>query len=962
MFKYFGSHSRNRLCWLPPLSPTPQCSRTQVPSIRKKNTLMRRFYLIGVISAMSTEAFRQPNHFTPAQRFKREGVVFAEVEAAAAVLIQGRRLDPNDVANLTRKELTHLLILPGFASSTNDYTQEGSLAPSLGMCGWQKEHIHVLPMERTDWLSVWKYGLMDSDFIAALTGGSGSGAPPDRLPYRWYLKRVAQAVRDIDRQVKSEQGPNAKAKIILIGHSAGGWLGRAAIGFGHEHIQNSTKLEPEIGIDINNILAFVSLGSPQKGPEGSPDVTGGATRITNERFPGSWFEDKMFYVTAAGSGKNGTMARQSYEMVSGRGTANGDGVDGDGIVSLQMAHLEGATQINIPNISHAIQLSSESDPLAWYGSPVVVAEWFGEVMNQLTYIQGGEKALKEAPEEAGTAPVEAAEEREGKYVQQTDKSGPNFVEDYFCRRNSLRYSGIFNTISNKKAYESLVYSMEGNTLPDGTKLISQGDASDSIFFVKSGEFECYDEESGKVKATVGKYGVIGELGTLLGQPRALSVRAATSDAIVYQLSSEDIKKYTTAEECVEEGSHLEDDKRYGSYFEEREKRQALKACSLFKELKEDDVERLVASMQRVEIPALTRIILEGTEGKAMYFVKDGSFACYRESSQNVVKLCKRLDYFGELGVIFEKPRAVSVRATEPSIVYELKGDAFLDCYRKMTAAKLGASAWLLPLVPLGKLLRPLIPRPISSLVYKTHFAIRHLINRYQLTGQHFEDNARRGTGTHLINAILSAVIPIFFRSSAGSMLSKVVMNVGFAGLVFDNLVNASGKYIGEGNALRQLCKMRTIMHSLTIPLLFLPVIEAAMKSGLFPAWASNVAMAAVTGFALHEVIDWILFDINDMVLVDNRDEKKHSPRALAGTLWYSSGKVLKNVLPAAVLQLFTLMIGSILWRRGAAEGPWLFASGALTLMSCSLQRPDVQAFGEPAMLGLIYVASTATAL
>jgi hypothetical protein len=49
----------------------------------------------------------------------------------------------------------------------------------------------------------------------------------------------------------------------------------------------------------------------------------------------------MFYVTAAGSGKNGTMARQSYEMVSGRGTANGDGVDGDGIVSLQMAHLEG---------------------------------------------------------------------------------------------------------------------------------------------------------------------------------------------------------------------------------------------------------------------------------------------------------------------------------------------------------------------------------------------------------------------------------------------------------------------------------------------------------------------------------------------------------------------------------------------------------------------------------------------
>ena len=176
--------------------------------------------------------------------------------------------------------------------------------------------------------------------------------------------------------------------------------------------------------------------------------------------------------------------------------------------------------------------------------------------------------------------------------------------------------------------------------------------------------------------------------------------------------------------------------------------------------------------------------------------------------------------------------------------------------------------------------------------------------------------------------------------------------------MFDNLVSASGKYLGEGKALKQLCKLRTISHAMTIPLLYLPVIEAATPS-MFSPQASKVIMAGIIGFALHEVIDWIFFDTKDMVLVDNRDAKKHSPRALAGTLWYSSGKVLKNVLPAAVLQLLMLVIGSLLWRQGAVEGPWFLASGVLTLISCSLQRPDIQAFGEPIMMGLMYAASTA---
>lgn len=141
---------------------------------------------------------------------------------------EGPRINPREIAAAARKDCTHILICPGFATSTEDYTCEGSLAPNLvGRGGWKDENIHVLPVERFNWLNVYNGGLRNLTFIGALLGLPDShGMPPDAEPYRWYLKRIARAIRDIDEGVKADFGPNAGAKVILIGHSAGGWLAR----------------------------------------------------------------------------------------------------------------------------------------------------------------------------------------------------------------------------------------------------------------------------------------------------------------------------------------------------------------------------------------------------------------------------------------------------------------------------------------------------------------------------------------------------------------------------------------------------------------------------------------------------------------------------------------------------------------------------------------------------------------
>jgi len=213
-----------------------------------------------------------------------------------------------------------------------------------------------------------------------------------------------------------------------------------------------------------------------------------------------------------------------------------------------------------------------------------------------------------------------------------------------------------------------------------------------------------------------------------------------------------------------------------------------------------------------------------------------------------------------------------------------------------------------------------------------------------------------GTQTHLYNAILSVVIPLFFRlsASAGPTLSQAILMGSFGGLAIDNLIVASGKYIGEGSMLRRLTQVRIILHGWTISSLFIPVVETAMRYGILSAQNGKLTMCAAAFRAIYEMIEWsFLYDINDLAVVDNRHSRKHSSRAMAGTLSYTSGKILKCVMPCVVLQVFTLTVGCLLWARGFTAGPWLTASAALSLVSGSLQRPDIQTYGETAMLSLL---------
>jgi pimeloyl-ACP methyl ester carboxylesterase len=270
-----------------------------------------------------------------------------------------------------------LVVLPGFGNNSNDYflpeAPQGSLVRSLQNRGWRDDQIRVLPMERLDWLQVFVNGLFDLRFW---TSNMAATCPS----FRWYLKCVAGEIAEVCEE-------SSDTKVVLVCHSAGGWLARAALGY-FSQAQADEQDVPRI--ELERVLGMVTLGAPHIPPPPEVmDMTRGALRITNEDFPGAYhIDDGLFYITVVGNAIAGIkdqrrspferttptgLAFNSYEAVCGAGTSMGDG-----LIPRMSAHLDDAIQINLDGVFHSINA-----PDKWYGSDSLLDRWHDTMLEQI---------------------------------------------------------------------------------------------------------------------------------------------------------------------------------------------------------------------------------------------------------------------------------------------------------------------------------------------------------------------------------------------------------------------------------------------------------------------------------------------------------------------------------------------------------------------------------------------------
>jgi pimeloyl-ACP methyl ester carboxylesterase len=294
----------------------------------------------------------------------------AEAEAAAetaaehwAGQLQGQ---PPPTPKVSLRDAPPVVVLPGFGNDEIDYIapleqpEEVGLAAALRRRGVAS--LSVVPVKRADWLNVLR-GVADGKFWAG-------DAQPTGPAFRWYLAKTRAAVEEAVAARRASQ-PRSDPRALLVGHSAGGWLARAAC------------LDEEWA--KAHVRGIVTLGAPHLGPPPDvPDQTRGTVANLNKLAPGATLPPPFFYVTVgsarivgdegAPAGSAQRTAFNSYRMVCGEGD-----VAGDGIVPLSAAHLEGASQLTL-DCFHSIAKPGTAMPTAdWYGAEPVIDEWLAEV-------------------------------------------------------------------------------------------------------------------------------------------------------------------------------------------------------------------------------------------------------------------------------------------------------------------------------------------------------------------------------------------------------------------------------------------------------------------------------------------------------------------------------------------------------------------------------------------------------
>lgn len=128
----------------------------------------------------------------------------------------------------------------------------------------------------------------------------------------------------------------------------------------------------------------------------------------------------------------------------------------------------------------------------------------------------------------------------------------------------------------------------------------------------------------------------------------------------------------------------------------------LKLSFLFKSLDCHQLDTVVDAVISKTVEPGTRIIQEGDDGDVMFVIMEGNFECKKklDGEEKVVKTCGPGDFFGELSLLYNCPRAASVEAQGAATVCQLDRETFNHIVRDASIQKREFYEEFLKAVPL----------------------------------------------------------------------------------------------------------------------------------------------------------------------------------------------------------------------------------------------------------------------
>lgn len=187
----------------------------------------------------------------------------------------------------------------------------------------------------------------------------------------------------------------------------------------------------------------------------------------------------------------------------------------------------------------------------------------------------------------------------------------------------------------------------------GEVIIQQGDEGDNFYIIDSGEVEVY--VNGEKVLTIGEGGSFGELALIYGTPRAATVKASSSsDVKLWGIDRDSYRRILM-------GSTIRKRKMYEEF---------LSKVSILENL--DKWERLTVadSLEAVSFEDEEVVVKQGEPGNDFFIIVEGTAIVtqFRNDESDEPVEVGRLgpsDYFGEIALLLDRPRAATVTARGP---------------------------------------------------------------------------------------------------------------------------------------------------------------------------------------------------------------------------------------------------------------------------------------------------------
>jgi len=188
----------------------------------------------------------------------------------------------------------------------------------------------------------------------------------------------------------------------------------------------------------------------------------------------------------------------------------------------------------------------------------------------------------------------------------------------------------------------------------GEVIIQQGDEGDNFYIIDFGEVEVY--VNGEKVLTIGEGGSFGELALIYGTPRAATVKASSSsDVKLWGIDRDSYRRILM-------GSTIRKRKMYEEF---------LSKVSILENL--DKWERLTVAdaLESVSFEDEAEVVKQGEAGNDFFIIAEGTAIVTQfrndERSDEPVEVGRLgpSDYFGEIALLLDRPRAATVTARGP---------------------------------------------------------------------------------------------------------------------------------------------------------------------------------------------------------------------------------------------------------------------------------------------------------